>query len=91
MAKKVRLQRFDGYIVRDQDPVIKEVREIFDEQLGGVTGRDLRHTEAAGGPSAGAMRAWFSGKTKRPQNASVEAAGRALGRKRVWVSHRPNR
>ena len=29
---------------------------------------------------------WFKGPTRRPQNATIEAVGRALGKKRVWVN-----
>jgi hypothetical protein len=36
------------------------------------------------------MAAWFFGATKRPQNATLEAAGRALGMKRVWVTNNGN-
>ena len=35
-------------------------------------------------PDIHAAKAWFEGKTKRPQNATLEAAGRALGYHRVW-------
>ena len=38
----------------------------------------------SGGPAAGTMANWFFGKTYRPQNATLEAAGRALGYRRVW-------
>jgi hypothetical protein len=31
------------------------------------------------------MRSWFKPDgTRRPQNATIEAAGRALGKERVW-------
>jgi hypothetical protein len=31
------------------------------------------------------MQGWFRGKTKRPQSASLEACGRAVGYKRGWI------
>jgi len=46
--------------------------------------KQLTAIEKAGGPSTAAMRGWFMGKTRRPQSPAVEAAGRALGFKRVW-------
>jgi hypothetical protein len=33
------------------------------------------------------MQGWFRGKTRRPQNATIEATGRALGFKRTWVKN----
>jgi hypothetical protein len=33
------------------------------------------------------MHNWFFGTTRRPQSATLEAAGRALGYKRVWVKN----
>jgi hypothetical protein len=44
----------------------------------------LRDIETDGGPSASAMHEWFYGKTLRPQNPAVEAAGRALRWYRSW-------
>jgi hypothetical protein len=52
---------------------------------------ELAHIEVDGGPSANTMRNWFKGKTKRPQNCTIEAAGRALGMKRVGDQQRQRR
>jgi hypothetical protein len=46
--------------------------------------KNLRKIEKDGGPKAGTMKAWFFGKTKRPNNATAEAAGRSIGWERKW-------
>jgi len=77
MAKKNGHRTYGAYTFRDKDPVIYQI-----QQLAGDT--KLSQITKAGGPSTACMRAWFHGGTKRPQNATVEAAGRALGKERVW-------
>lgn len=85
------LRTYKSYLFRAKDPVIDELRTIAQDHNGGkLSSKLLRQIEDDGGPSAGCLQAWWYGKTKRPNNATVEAAGRAMGRKRVWVSHRPN-
>jgi hypothetical protein len=71
--KSYRAYRFTG-----ADPAIAEVRAIIGKDM------SLKEVEKDGGPTAGTMRNWFKGKTKRPQNCTLEAAGRALGYERVW-------
>lgn len=79
------LKLYKTYMFRGQDPVIGELRDIFVDKYGNQYKKELSGIDKAGGPSRTAMDNWFSGKTRRPQNASIEAAGRALGMKRVWV------
>jgi len=79
------LKVYKSYLFRTKDPVIDEMRTITQDHFGSLTSGDLKAIEEAGGPSAGCMRSWYFGKTRRPNNASVEAAGRAMGRMRVWV------
>jgi hypothetical protein len=80
-----RLPIYKSYVFRDKDPCIDELRTVIED----VTGEKLGHhtlfnINVNGGPSTGAMSGWFFGKTKRPQNATIEAAGRALGWHREW-------
>lgn len=77
---------YGSYMFRSKEPVIDELRTLISDANGGekLTGKQLTRIERDGGPTASAMRGWFFGKTRRPQSAAVEAAGRALGFKRVW-------
>ena len=84
MAKKPpsTMKVYKAYFFRGADPVISELKEF----VGNATDRkSLSVIEKDGGPAAGTMRNWFTGKTMRPQNATIEAAGRALGMRRVWM------
>jgi hypothetical protein len=77
---------YQSYMFRGKDPVIDELRTMVEDQYGGrVSYKVLRKVEEAGGPSIGTGAGWFFGKTKRPQNPTVEAFGRAMGFKRIWV------
>jgi hypothetical protein len=72
---------YSAYKFTEKDPVIFQLQKFLgDTKLTQVT-KD-------GGPSTPCMRNWFHGETKRPQNATIEAAGRALGYERVWKSMR---
>lgn len=96
MAKKIKKVRnapkgpmklYQAYLFRDKDPAIDEFRTVAQDHFGK---RNLKHEDyedihEQGGPTAGCVKSWLEGKTKRPQNATLEAAGRALGMKRVWV------
>ena len=75
-----------AYVFRDKDPVIDELRTLVEDHFGErVSSSQLRKIMEAGGPSQSCMAAWFFGSTMRPQSASVEAAGRAMGYRRAWV------
>ena len=100
MAKKKTSKRpkrsgfklYQSYLFRDKDPAIDEFRTVAQDHFGK---RNLNHEDyddihEKGGPSGGCVKAWFEGKTKRPQNATLEAAGRALGMRRVWVEDKGN-
>ena len=73
------------YMFRGQDPVVKELKNILVDKYGVQFKKELGGIDRAGGPSRGTLNNWFAGKTRCPQNATIEAAGRALGMKRVWV------
>jgi hypothetical protein len=88
MAKKRgngSLRLYKAYNFRDKDPVIDQLRTMAEDTYGvKVNGKSLKQIEKGGGPSAACMRAWFFGTTRRPQNPTIEAAGRAMGFQRVW-------
>lgn len=79
------MRTYKSYVFRGKDPAIAALRGVIERGTGNrLAGSELGKIEKAGGPSTAAMRSWFWGKTKRPQNATLEAAGRALGFERVW-------
>jgi hypothetical protein len=87
------MKLYRAYNFRDKDPEIDRLRTIIQREHGGINklnGKALAHVEKEGGPTVSCMRGWFFGATKRPQNATLEAAGRALGFRRTWVKHKPN-
>lgn len=69
---------YTAYMFRGQDPAIADVKRF-------ARGHTNTSIEKDGGPASTTLNNWFTGKTRRPQNATLEAAGRALGMKRVWV------
>lgn len=72
---------YTTYKFRGQDPVLGELKTLFVEA-------DLKQVELRkiSGVSASTYYNWWvKRKTRHPQNATVEATGRALGMKRVWV------
>jgi hypothetical protein len=76
---------YKSYVFKDKDPAIDELRSLVERHYGHrVTGKDLADITEEGGPSTACMRAWFFGKTLRPTNPTLEAAGRAMGYERVW-------
>ena len=79
------LQPYKAYLFRDKDPVIDELRTIMQDTYGEDWSKKLGDVHRNGGPTWGCVHNWFYGKTRRPQSASIEAAGRALGMQRVWV------
>ena len=74
---------------KTKDPVIDELRTIVQDTTGDLklSGKTLSGIADDGGPTVACMQGWFRGKTRKPQNATVEAAGRALGYKRTWVKN----
>jgi hypothetical protein len=73
---------YGAYNFRTKDPAIDGLRTLIQQEKGKLNRKALRDIETAGGASASAMHEWFFGKTRRPQNAGLEAAGRALGYER---------
>lgn len=79
------LRVYKSYVFRDKDPVIDEFRTMVEKTYGEANRKALHSIRDGGGPSVAAMAGWLFGKTKRPQNPTMEAAGRSMGFKRVWV------
>jgi len=78
----VHLYRDTGYRFTGdgRDPVLDEVtRAITNSGLG------LKTIEDRCGVTRGCMSAWQNGKTRRPQNATVEMVFRTLGYHRVLI------
>lgn len=74
-----------AYLFTDKDPSIDDFRTVVVDQLGGTKRKQLAVIEANGGPVVQTLDGWFNGDTMRPNNASMEAAGRALGFYRKWT------
>lgn len=66
--------RYKAYPFTDKDPIIDVLRTVK---------RDVEMTDSqikeAGGPTTSTLRNWFKGTTRRPQFATVAAAGVAMG------------
>jgi len=79
-----------AYMFRNKDPVIDELRTVIQDQTGDrqLKSHTLRTIAEDGGPTLACMQGWFRGETKRPQNATIEAAGRALGFRRMWIKNK---
>jgi len=80
------LMIYKSYVFRNKDPEIDVMRTLVQDHFGGrLSGKQFSQIEEDGGPTSATMRNWFFGTTKRPQNATLEAAGRAMGFRRKWV------
>jgi hypothetical protein len=86
------MRLYSAYMFRTKDPAIDEFRTIAQDYFGrrNLTKEDYLTVQDEGGPSKSTVKAWFEGKTRRPQNATLEAAGRALGYHRAWVKNGKN-
>ena len=73
---------YKSYNFVDKDPIIDEIRAIFDEA--NVT---YKWVEDESGVTAHTLANWFGGKTKKPQAATINAVLRALGYKLGVVPH----
>lgn len=71
---------YKAYMFKTYDPAMRFVILLMQRE-----GETPHSVEKKGGPTASCSRAWEKKKTKRPQNATVEAFGRAMGYKRKWV------
>lgn len=79
---------YQTYPFTDKDPVIDQLRTQFQDQArrqGLSDNAFYQRVHDDTDVNVTTFRGWFHGKTKRPQNATIEAAGRGMGKKRVWV------
>jgi|HubBroStandDraft_6_1064221.scaffolds.fasta_scaffold00221_21 transcriptional regulator with XRE-family HTH domain len=67
---------YKSYSFIDKDPIIDYIRTIVEES--GITYKEI---EARSGVTAWTLRNWFSGKTKKPQAATINAVLRCIGYK----------
>ena len=79
-----RISLYKSYVFKDKDPVIDELRTLVESTYGKLDAKSLTQIHEEGGPTVACMHQWFHGKTKRPQNPTIEAAGRAMGYQRIW-------
>jgi hypothetical protein len=87
------LRLYQSYMFRGKDPAIDEIRTVMQDYFGkrNLSKVDYKTVQEEGGPSQNTVKQWFEGKTKRPQNATLEAAGRALGYHRAWIKNGKNK
>jgi hypothetical protein len=78
------MKLYRSYNFRAKDPAIDALRTVMQDEGLKIGYATYKQIEEDGGPAAGTMYNWFQGKTRRPQNAALEAAGRAMGFQRVW-------
>ena len=79
------MKLYGAYTFKTKDPEIDVIRTLVEDHFGHrVNGKDLTRIAEQGGPTSATMRNWFFGKVRRPQSATLEAAGRAIGYRRVW-------
>lgn len=76
-----------GYRFRDRDPDMEWVcNKITASGLSvNALHRRIRKTFSSGGISSATIYAWMSGKTRKPQNYSLNQVAYALGFTREWV------
>jgi hypothetical protein len=82
------LRMYGTYSFVTKDPVIDELRTIIQDlaKREGVSFNVMcKRLSIASSVSLAAIMGWFKGKTRRPQSASIEAVGRAAGKRRTWT------
>lgn len=70
---------YKTYRFKDKDPVIDQIRTL--KKDAGMSNLEIHEKSDV---SVSTLNNWFKGGTRRPQNATIEAVGRSLGKKRVW-------
>jgi hypothetical protein len=67
---------YKSYSFVDKDPIIDEIRTIYQD-----SGVNYKWIEDNSGVTDATLRNWFTGKTKKPQAATINAVLRSLGYK----------
>jgi transcriptional regulator with XRE-family HTH domain len=74
---------YKSYSFTDKDPIIDEIRTVVQD-----SGVSYRQIEEESGVTGSTLHAWFHGKTRRPQAATLNAVARALGYKLGFVPYK---
>lgn len=74
---------YKSYSFRDKDPIIDKLRTILDDEH-----IDWGDAAELSGVSYSTLVNWFMGATKRPQFATLNAIGRAIGYDLEYVRRR---
>jgi transcriptional regulator with XRE-family HTH domain len=67
---------YKSYNFVDKDPIIDEIRTVYQN-----SGVNYRWIEENSGVTSQTLSAWFNGRTKKPQAATINAVLRAMGYK----------
>jgi transcriptional regulator with XRE-family HTH domain len=67
---------YKSYNFVDKDPIIDEIRTVYEQ-----SGVNYQWIADNSGVTPQTLSAWFSGKTKKPQAATINAVLRAMGYK----------
>jgi len=78
--KKGALKLYTSYNFTDKDPVIDKVRTLVNRE-----GLSYKEIHEKSGVTISTMYAWFEGKTRRPQYATVMAVVHALGYRTQFI------
>jgi hypothetical protein len=65
---------YKSYSFVDKDPIIDKLRTVVQDSK-----KSNEEVHALSGVSTSTLDGWFRGRTKRPQFATINAVGRALG------------
>ena len=65
---------YKSYSFVDKDPIIDEIRTIVQQH-----GATYKQIHEHSGVSPGTLTAWFTGPTKKPQAATINAVARSMG------------
>lgn len=78
-AKEFKLKPYKSYPFNSRDPIIERTVKVIAD-----SGHTYEEAAKKSGVSLGTILNWQSGKTKRPQFATIMAVGRACGQTLVW-------
>ena len=67
---------YKSYNFTDKDPIIDEIRTVYQD-----SGVNYKWIEDNSGVTTQTLSAWFSGRTRKPQAATINAVLRAMGYK----------
>jgi hypothetical protein len=75
---------YTSYNFVEKDPIIDEIRTVYQD-----SGVNYRWINEHSGVSVGTLTNWFSGSTRRPQAATINAVLRSLGYKLGITRYEP--